>query len=71
MLGQCNKMIIFDLPSFVFKINLAYVIKRCNSLQKIYGLLAAGPYDFGLFWNFNMGKQILPFVIETKRFGSV
>ena len=66
-----KKLFIFDLPSFVFKINSAYVIKRCNSLQKIYGLLAVGRYDFGLFWNFNTGKQILPFVIETKRFGTI
>ena len=27
-----------------------------------------GRYDFGFFWNFNTGKQILPCVIETWRY---
>ena len=30
-----------------------------------------GRYDFGLFLNFNSGKQILPCVVETKKFGLI
>ena len=30
-----------------------------------------GRYDFGLFFNFNTGKQILPCVIETRRYGYI
>ena len=30
-----------------------------------------GRYDLGFFWNFNTGKQILPCVIETRRYGCI
>ena len=30
-----------------------------------------GRYDFGLFWDITTGKQILPCVTETKRFGLI
>ena len=30
-----------------------------------------GRYDFGFFWNFNTGKQILPCVTETRRYGPI
>ena len=32
---------------------------------------ALGRYDFGFFWNFNTGKQILPCVTETRRYGPI
>ena len=30
-----------------------------------------GRYDFGFFWNFNTGKQILTCVTETQRYGHI
>ena len=30
-----------------------------------------GRYDFGFFWNINTGKQILPCVTETQRYGCI
>ena len=34
-------------------------------------LVGPGRDDFGLFWNFNTGKQIPPCVIETRRYGYI
>ena len=33
--------------------------------------LRIGRDDFGLFWNFNTGKQIPPCVTETRRYGYI
>ena len=42
---------------------LRFVVRRCPDPP-------LGRYDFGFFWNFNTGKQILPCVIETQRFST-
>ena len=63
----------------ILPIQLGHAMSYCGIINIInienamrYSVLATiGRYDFGLFWNFNTGKQILPCVIETKRFGLI
>ena len=52
--------------------NTQLMITVALPVMKMRALMSAvGRYGFGLFWNFNTGKQILPCVTKTKKFGLI